>query len=243
MERGRRPSRHSGTGTSELFAVCCSADTSGSPRSWRLSVSRAASPGRWASTSFPRSTPGKCDSTSERPSERASSEPRRSCSVESTIRNIIPPRDLQTINDDIGVPTPLNLAFVQTDNIGSQDADVLISLRPGHGPTAAYRTRIREELGRAFPDTRFYFQPADIVTEALGFGTSAPVEVSVVGTDLEESSDIALRLRDRLRAIPGIVDARVVQVFDRPALRTDVDRERAARLGLSQRDVANNVLT
>jgi CzcA family heavy metal efflux pump len=164
-------------------------------------------------------------------------------SVESTIRNIIPPRDLQTINDDIGVPTPLNLAFVQTDNIGSQDADVLISLRPGHGPTAAYRTRIREELGRAFPDTRFYFQPADIVTEALGFGTSAPVEVSVVGTDLEESSDIALRLRDRLRAIPGIVDARVAQVFDRPALRIDVDRERAARLGLSQRDVADNVLT
>jgi CzcA family heavy metal efflux pump len=164
-------------------------------------------------------------------------------SVESTIRGVVPARDLLAINDDIGVPPPLNLAFVQTDNIGSQDADILVSLRPGHQPTATYRSRLREELARTFPDTHFYFQPADLVTEALGFGTSAPVDVSVVGADLEQSSEVALRLRDRLGAIPGIVDARVAQVFDHPALRIDVDRERAAQVGLSQKDVADNVLT
>ena len=164
-------------------------------------------------------------------------------SVEARIRQTIAPADLLSLDDSIGVPTPLNLAFVATDSIGSQDADIRISLRPGHRPTAAYRTQIRDDLAREFPDVHFYFQPADLMTQALSFGASAPVDVGVEGANLELSADIALRLRDRLAAIPGIVDVRVAQVFDHPALGIDVDRERAARIGLSQHDISDNLLT
>lgn len=163
--------------------------------------------------------------------------------IEGAIRGIIPPAELQTINDNIGVPNPLNLAFVQTDSIGSQDADIFIALRPGHRSTAAYRERIRDALARSFPETHAYFQPADIVSQALGFGSSAPIDVGVEGNDIERSAEIALRIRERMRQIPGVVDTRIAQVFDHPALQIDVDREQAARLGLAQKDVADNMLT
>jgi len=163
--------------------------------------------------------------------------------VEKAIRGIVPASDLLTINDSIGVPTPLNLAFVSTDSVGSQDADVFVALKPGHAPTAAYRARIRAELERSFPESHFYFQPADLITQALSFGASASIDVGVEGADLEKSAEIAIRVRDRMRGIPGIVDARIAQVLDHPALQIDVDREHAARLGLSQRDVADNMLT
>ena len=163
--------------------------------------------------------------------------------VEAKIREVVPEGEIETINDNIGVPTFYNLAFVQTDNIGGQDADVLIALKKEHHPTAGYRSRIREELGRAFPSTHVYFQPADIVSQVLNFGLSAPIDVEVEGKDLDRSMEIARNLRERIKAIPGAVDVRIPQVVDHPALFIDVDREKAAQIGLSQRDIANNVLT
>ncbi len=163
--------------------------------------------------------------------------------VEDRIRSVIPPAELETINDNIGVPISYNLAFVQTDNIGGADADVLVALAPGHGPTAEYRRRLREELPRAFPDVQFYFQAADIVSQVLNFGLSAPIDVEVEGANLETSAVFARRLRDRMRAIPGAEDVRIAQVLDRPALRVDVDCDRAAQVGVTQHDVADNVLT
>src|SRR5262249_10919402 len=133
--------------------------------------------------------------------------------------------------------------FVQTDNIGGGDADVLIALRAEHKPTAEYRRKIREALEKDFPSSRFYFQPADIISQVLNFGLSAPIDVEVEGRDLEKSVEIARKLRRGIRGIPGAVDVRIPQVLDHPALQIEVDRERAAQLGLSQRDVANNVLT
>jgi multidrug efflux pump subunit AcrB len=163
--------------------------------------------------------------------------------VEDTIRHVVPEKDLETINDNIGVPTFYNLAFVQTDNIGGQDADVLIALREGHAPTETYRKKLREELAQRLPGVRFYFQPADIISQVLNFGLSAPLDVEVEGRDLEKSMEIARTLAMRIRAIPGAVDVRIPQVLDHPALAVDVDRERAAQVGLAQRDVANNLLT
>jgi multidrug efflux pump subunit AcrB len=163
--------------------------------------------------------------------------------VEAKIRDIIPPRELSTVNDNIGVPVSYNLAFVQTDNIGGQDADVLIALNRDHAPTEGYRRRIRTELAKAFPGVHFYFQPADIVSQVLNFGLAAPIDVEVEGKDLDQSMALARRLRQEVRAIPGAVDVRIPQVIDHPAFQIDVDRERAAQFGLAQRDVANNVLT
>ncbi len=163
--------------------------------------------------------------------------------AEREIRGIIPPDELETINDDIGIPTYYNLAFVQTDNIGGQDADVLIALKGKHHPTEEYEAKIREKLGRDFPGSSLYFQSADIVSQVLNFGLPAPIDVQIEGMDLEQSYQLALRLSNRIREIPGTVDVRIPQVLDYPALRVSVDRARAAQLGLSEQAVANDLIT
>lgn len=162
--------------------------------------------------------------------------------VEEHIRRIIPAREIDTINDMIGVPIFYNLAFVQTENIGGMDAEVLISLKPGHRPTAFYRNKLRQELPRAFPGSRFYFQAADIVTQVLNFGLTSPLDVQVEGIDFNRSYDYALKVRDAMRGVPGTADVHINQVLDYPALQVDVDRARAAQLGMTERDVANNAL-
>ncbi len=163
--------------------------------------------------------------------------------VEQKVREVVPPEELQTINDNIGVPISYNLAFVSSDNIGSQDAEIFIALKPEHRPTEEYMAKIREVLPREFPGSSFYFQPADVVSQVLNFGLSAPVDVQIEGTDLEKSYGLARQLRDRIFEIPGTSDVRIAQVLDHPALAVEVDRERAAQVGLSERDVANNLLT
>jgi CzcA family heavy metal efflux pump len=162
--------------------------------------------------------------------------------VESHIREIIPPGEVETINAMIGVPIFYNLAFVQTENIGGMDAEILIALKKGHHPTSVYRRKIRELLPRSFPGSRFYFESADIVTQVLNFGLTSPLDVQVEGTDFRRSYDLALKMRDAMRDIPGTADVHINQVLDYPTLQVDVDRTRAARLGVSERDVANNAL-
>jgi CzcA family heavy metal efflux pump len=163
--------------------------------------------------------------------------------VEKKIREVVPPEELSTITSNLGLPVFFNLAFVQTDSVGSQDADVLISLKPGHAPTERYMDRLREELTRDFPGAQFYFQPADIISQVLNFGLSAPIDVQVEGSDLEASNRVAVELRDRMREVPGTVDVRIAQVSNHPSLAVEVDRQRAAQIGLTERDVASNLLT
>ena len=162
--------------------------------------------------------------------------------LERRIQDIVPPGELETINSMIGVPTFFNLAFVQTDNTGSHDADVLIALKAGHAPTEQYMEKIRRELPDEFPGSTLYFQPADIVSQVLNFGLTAPIDVQVEGSDIDQSYLIASKLLQKIRLIPGAVDARIPQVLAHPALQLDVDRARAAHIGITERDVANNVL-
>jgi multidrug efflux pump subunit AcrB len=162
--------------------------------------------------------------------------------VETGIRGVIPAGEIETINAMIGIPVSYNLAFVQTDNVSSMDAELLIALKPEHGPTAGYMQKIRDYLGRTFPGASFYFQPADIVSQVLNFGLSAPIDIQVESPDLQKGYEIARRLRDEVAQIPGTADAHVVQVIDYPALNVAVDRLRAAQAGITERDVANNLL-
>ncbi len=162
--------------------------------------------------------------------------------VEDRIRKIVPADELQTINSMIGVPTSYNLAFVQTDNIAAMDTDILVALKPEHHPSAKYMNEIRKVLAADFPGSTAYFQPADIVSQVLNFGLQAPVDVQIDFPNLNESVKVARRLRDEMKAVPGIADAHILQVLDYPTLKLEVDRERAAQVGLSQRDVANDVL-
>ena len=162
--------------------------------------------------------------------------------LEARIRDIVPANELETVNSVVGVPIFFNLAFVQTDSSGSQDADVLVALRPDHRPTERYMEKIRDELPDEFPGSVLYFQPADIVSQVLNFGLSAPIDVQIDGPDVDRSFGVARDLAARIRRIPGASDVRIPQILAYPALAIDVDRARAAQIGITERDVANNLL-
>ena len=163
--------------------------------------------------------------------------------VQEEIRKIIPAGEISTINDMLGVPIFFNLAFVPTDNISGMDADILISLKHPHKPSAHWMREIREKLPPKFPGSTMYFQNADIVTQVLNFGLPAPIDVQIQDANFDRAQGYAARVRKIIEETPGAVDVRQIQVLSYPALRVEVDRVRAARLGLTQRDVASNVLT
>jgi len=163
--------------------------------------------------------------------------------VEDEIRKLIPQQEVASINDMVGVPIFYNLAFVPTDNISGMDAEILISLKTPHRPVAEYMRAIRQRIPPKFPGSTFYFQSADIVTQVLNFGLPAPIDIQVQDFNFERGQLYAGRLRKGLEEVPGAVDIRQLQVLSYPGLRVEVDRLRAARLGFTQRDVANSVLT
>ena len=163
--------------------------------------------------------------------------------IESRIRDVIPPKDLSTINAMIGVPISFNLGFVQTDNVGGMDADILIALKEGHQPTVNYIKKLRKILSHEFPDSSFYFQPADIVTQVLNFGVPSPIDVQIEGLDLAKSYEYAKKIRMAMSQITGVADVHIKQVLDYPALQVEVDRTLAAKLGMTERDVSSSLLT
>jgi multidrug efflux pump subunit AcrB len=163
--------------------------------------------------------------------------------VEQKIRDIIPAAELRTINDLDGVPLSYNLAYVPSDNVGDMDAEILVSLNSPHRPSIDYIRAMREQLPAAFPGCQFYFQTADIVSQVLNFGLSAPIDIQIQDASFERSRAMGQKLLQALQRIPGVADPHVVQVLDYPGLQIDVDRMRAARLGITQRDVSNNLLT
>jgi multidrug efflux pump subunit AcrB len=118
-----------------------------------------------------------------------------------------------------------------------------VALKPGHRPTAEYQRLLRRDLADNFPGSVAYFQSADIVNQVLNFGLTSPIDVQVESRDVELGYGFARQLRDRMRLIPGAADVAIKQVLDYPAIKVDVDRIRAAQLGLTMRDVANNLLT
>ena len=176
------------------------------------------------------------------PGTRIEDTERQVLQVEDAVRRIIPGDELDTINDTVGVPSSFNLAFVPSDNVGEMDAELLISLKPAHHPTIGYMRTIRERLPPAFPGSLFYFQTADIVSQVLNFGLPAPIDVQIQDVNFDRSYVLAQRLLQRMKTIPGVADPHLVQVLNYPALQIDVDRLRAAKLRVSQRDVANNML-
>ncbi len=163
--------------------------------------------------------------------------------VENVVHKIIPARELQTINDMIGVPpSSYNLAYVSTDNVAGMDADFLIALKSDHHPTQGYMNRLRDSLTTDFPGSIFYFQPADIVSQVLNFGLSAPLDVQVQYPDLDKAFSYAQRMQDLMKRVPGTADVNIKQALDYPTLRLGVDRVRASLVGISERDVSNSML-
>jgi multidrug efflux pump subunit AcrB len=154
--------------------------------------------------------------------------------IEDRIRQIVPEKDRGHIVDNIGLPARLyNLAFSDGSTIGVNDGVILVSLNDGHAPTADYVRELRRVLPAEFPESTFYFQAADMVTQILNFGLPAQINVRTVGYDREKNLQIAQELQRRIAAIPGIVDGHLQQEMSAPAFYASIDRARATEFGLT----------
>ena len=163
--------------------------------------------------------------------------------VEAAMRRVIPARELDTIVDNIGLPySGMNLTHTATGVIGPADADIMVSLKPDHGPTAGYLAAIRQVVARQFPGVTFYSLPADMITQILNFGMPAPIDIQIDGADVSDDRVVADQILDQVRRVPGMVDAHIQQRFDYPDFDIDVDRTKAQQDGLTERDVAGSVL-
>jgi multidrug efflux pump subunit AcrB len=163
--------------------------------------------------------------------------------IEASIRRRVPAAETDNILDDIGLPySGINFMHATSGLIGAGDADVIVSLKQNHHPTADYVRRLRKDLPRAFPSTTFSFLPADMVTQILNFGLPAPIDVQIDGADIERNRLVANQILSEIRRVPGIVDPRIEQSFDYPKFDIQVDRTKAAQNGYTERDVASNVL-
>jgi multidrug efflux pump subunit AcrB len=162
--------------------------------------------------------------------------------VEAAVREVIPAQQIGSVVDNIGLAvSSINVTYSTSGTVGSSDADVLISLKPGHSPTSKYIHILRRDLPRKFPGATFAFLPADIVSQILNFGIPAPIDIQITGPS-PKNRDVANQLLEAVRHIPGFVDARIEEPDDLPELRVNTDRSRAQQLGITQRDVANNLL-
>ncbi|HEX5660710.1 MAG TPA: efflux RND transporter permease subunit [Polyangiales bacterium] len=164
--------------------------------------------------------------------------------IEAMIKSIIPEHEIASFIDNLGVPySGINLSLSEGALISPADGQIMIALKEDHAPTADYVRKLRQQLGKAFPEKTFFFLAPDISTQVLNFGLPAPIDIQVVGPlGRDEHYHVAQKIAQKVRAIPGAVDVHLAQVPKGPQLRIDVDRSMAARLGLTQRDVASDLL-
>jgi multidrug efflux pump subunit AcrB len=163
--------------------------------------------------------------------------------IQKAIRTIIPPDEIDTLADNIGMPiSGINMTYNNTGVIGPQDGDIQIKLKEGHRPTDDYIKALREQLPRTFPGMTFAFLPADIVNQILNFGAPAPIDLEIRGANLSGNFAYASKLLAKVRRIPGVADARIQQSPNNPTLNIDVDRTRAQYVGLTESDITNSLV-
>ncbi len=162
--------------------------------------------------------------------------------IQIEIRKLIPAKELQFVVENIGSPSSINQAYVETTSISSADGEVLVQLHPGHAPSAEYERKIRAMLKEKFPDVLSFFRPADATSQTLASGAPTTFEVRFSGRDVPGNLALAKDLRDRFAKVPGAVDVTLREVLDQPGYAIRVDRARAATFGIVQQDVANSML-
>jgi multidrug efflux pump subunit AcrB len=163
--------------------------------------------------------------------------------VEDLIRQQVPAAEVQSIIDNIGLPySGINLSYSNSAPVGTSDADILVTLSPQHHPTDNYVNHLRTSLAQKFPGVMFAFLPSDMVTQILNFGLPAPIDIQVIGSNLEGNRAWASQLLQKIRYVPGTADLRVQQPFDEPYLHMQIERTKAQQLGFSARDISQNLL-
>jgi len=167
----------------------------------------------------------------------------RFAQIEQELRAAIPPEELDALTDNIGIVNCWAcLAAGEIQNISAADGEILISLNKDHRSTREYQVLLRKLLRQKFPDMTFFFQPANITTRILNFGLPGAIDLQVVGRDTVAGYNIAQKMAERISLIPGAADVHVHQVVDQPEIRLNVDRIKAAQLGLTQSDVTSSML-
>jgi len=163
--------------------------------------------------------------------------------VDNTIRQVIPKKELVTIIDNIGLPySGINTTYSNSAPIGPADADIQVSLTEHHRPTDEYVAKLRAELPQEFPGVEFFTLPVDMVTQILNFGLPSPIDVQIVGPNLEANRGVADRLLNQIRYVPGTSGLRIQQPFDNPRLTIEVNRSLAESTNIQERDVAQSFL-
>lgn len=163
--------------------------------------------------------------------------------VNAEIRRIIPADEVDSIVDNIGLPVSgINLSYSNSAPVGPGDADILIALKSKHHPTPDYVRILRKKLPEKFPGITFAFLPADMVGQILNFGLPAPIDLQVIGLKIKPNRYYAADLLERIKHIPGIVDAHIYQAYNYPQLNVNVDRSLAEELGITQLSVASDML-
>lgn len=164
--------------------------------------------------------------------------------IEETIKHVIPPTELDTVLDNIGLPASMiNLAFMDNSQIGVGDGEILIALKENHKPTKQYVKKLRKELNKEFPNSTFFFQNADMVGKILNFGLASPVDIKVQGKDLKANFALTSKMLEDVKRVRGVADAHIHQITDTPEVRVEVDKRRASIMKLSQETVSENLLT
>jgi len=179
-----------------------------------------------------------------RAGQRVEETAREADGVDNLIRRVIPPEDLGTILDNIGLfNSTVNTAYSNSGVIGESDAEILIGLKPQRKQqTRYYVDALRERLAEEFPGTQFFFQPADMISQILNFGVPAPVDIQLIGPNEKANFQFAEQITNRIQHIPGAVDVHVQQLRSYPAIFLNVDRTRVQSVGMTQQDVANSLL-
>jgi multidrug efflux pump subunit AcrB len=163
--------------------------------------------------------------------------------VENSIRKEVPAAEISSVIDNIGLPySGINLSYSNSAPVGTSDADILVTLSPKHHPTADYVNQLRLSLAKQFPGVMFAFLPSDMVTQILNFGLPAPIDIQVLGNNLEGNRAWASALLQKVRYVPGTADLRIQQPFDEPYMHLNIERTKAQELGYSAHDIAQNVL-
>ncbi len=162
--------------------------------------------------------------------------------VQREIRALIPPQELAFVVENLGAPSPVNQAWVETTSVTSADGEVLIQLRGQHAPTQQYEARIRDLLRTRFPALQSFFRPADATSQTLAAGAATTFEVRFIGRDVPGNLALLRQLRERFALVPGAVDVQLREVLDQPGYALRIDRVRAAGLGVDAQTATSTVL-
>ena len=177
-----------------------------------------------------------------RPGQRIETAEQTFARVEQVVRDTIPKGELDLILDNIGLPSSnYNFAFGDNSFVAYNDGQMIISLKEGHASPLGYMKTLREVLPRKFPDVVFYFQPSDMITQILDFGTVTPIDIQISGRNAEKDLVVAREIQEEVSRVRGAVDVHMHQIPDAPEFFVDVDRKLASEIGLSEQQIAQTM--